>query len=647
MIDHSTIDRIMQATEIVDVVSDFISLKKRGVNYLGLCPFHNEKTPSFTISPSKGIFKCFGCGKGGNAVNFVMEHEHVQYPEALKYLAKKYHIEVEERETTPEEVQQQNDRESMMVLTSFAQRYFTRILTTTDEGSAVGLAYFKERGFRRDIIEKFQLGFSTEKRDAFVEEALKNGYKKEFLTATGLGIEKGDRMFDRFSGRVIFPIHTLSGRVIGFGGRILRQTDHAAKYLNSPESDIYHKSATLYGIYYARNAMVKDDKCILVEGYTDVLAMHQAGVENVVASSGTSLTEDQIRLIKRFTPNVTILYDGDPAGIKASLRGIDMMLEQGMHVRVVLLPEGEDPDSFSRKKSSGEFTAFLKSEETDFITFKAGLLAGEAGKDPVRRANLIQDVVRSISVIPDRIERSVYLQTCSKLLDVEEQILFAETARVRRRQWEQKRSGRDYNPPEVPVKSPRQAEVLPTDLFVTEEREILRLMLNYADVVLYEIEGEKRGEVIPVTVAAFFLQEMESDGLIPENELYASMFIEFQSVWGTPEFRASQYFVNHPDPKISQMAVDMLSTHYQISKIHEKAGAYVRSEEQLLKEIVPETLGSYRSKKVKRMIREIDEQIRGLQGSDEHLAILELLQDRRMLDDLRRAYSRELRRIII
>ncbi|MBT3750480.1 MAG: DNA primase, partial [Bacteroidetes bacterium] len=347
MIDHATIDRIMNAAEITEVVGDFVSLKKRGVNMLGLCPFHNEKTPSFTVSPSKGIFKCFGCGKGGNVVNFLMEHEHITYPEALKTLAKKYHIEVEETEETAEEIQQKNERESMMVVTAYGQKYFTRTLLESEEGQAVGLSYFKERGFRREVLDKFQLGYSLDKRNAFTEEAQKNGYKINYLVKTGLTIEKNDRHFDRFAGRVIFPIHSLSGRVIGFGGRTLRTDTKMAKYLNSPESDIYHKSRSLYGIYYARNAMAKADKCYLVEGYTDVLSMHQSGIENVVASSGTSLTEDQVRLIRRFTRNVTIIYDGDEAGVKASLRGIDIILEQGMHVRVVPLPDGEDPDSFA------------------------------------------------------------------------------------------------------------------------------------------------------------------------------------------------------------------------------------------------------------------------------------------------------------
>ena len=652
MIDYATIERIIQAAEITEVVSDFVHIRKRGSNFVGLCPFHNEKTPSFNVSPSRGIYKCFGCGKGGNAVNFLMEHEHLSYPEALRWLAKKYHIDIVETEESAEELQQKNDRESMMILNEFAGKYFIRMLLETDEGVNVGLSYFKERGLRREIIDRFQLGYSPEQRDAFVSEVRKSGYKDEFLLKTGLGVERTDRLADRFSGRVMFPIHSLSGRVIGFGGRILRSDAQAAKYINSPESDIYHKSATLYGIYHARNSIVKEDKCILVEGYTDVLSMHQAGVGNVVASSGTSLTEDQIRLIRRFTTNITILYDGDPAGIKASLRGIDMVLEQGMHVRVVPLPDKEDPDSYARSHSSTELIEYLKTNETDFITFKTRLLLDESGKDPVRRAQLIQEVVRSVAMIPDRIERTVYLQECSRMLGVEEQVLFTEAARMKRKQWEQKRGG-GIQPSEPRFAAPRQVPQVReaargAALFETEEREILHLMINYPDKKVYELAGEKRGETHTVTVAEFFLQEMETDNLVPENPLYAKMFREFQSVWGREGVNLQSFFINHPDPEISRLAVDLLTPGHQISKIHERSGAFVRTEEQMLKEIAPETLASYRSKKVKQMISALDEQIRDLQGSeDEEHLITGLLEERRHYEELRKTFSRELRRIII
>jgi len=656
MIDYSTIERILQVAEITDVVGDFVSLKRRGVNFLGLCPFHNEKTPSFTVSPSKGIFKCFGCGKGGNSVNFLMEHEHLSYPDALRWLAKKYHIEIAETEESAEELQQKNERESMMILNEFASKYFARMLNDTDEGRAIGMSYYKERGFRREIIDKFQLGYSPEQRDAFVKEALKSGYKQEFITKTGLGIEKSDRLFDRFAGRVIFPIHSLSGRVIGFGGRILRSDAQAAKYLNSPESEIYHKSATLYGICFARNAMVREDKCILVEGYTDVISMHQTGIEHVVASSGTSLTEDQIRLIKRFTQNVTILYDGDPAGIKASLRGIDMILEEGMHVRVVSLPDGEDPDSFARSHSSSAMLDYLKENETDFIRFKTKLLMEEAGKDPVKRAQMIQEVVKSVAIIPDRIERTVYLQECSEMLGVDEQTLFTEAARIKRKQWEKSRTGSIDNYPAEQAFRPNShfhaqqptPQPLPVAaLFEIEEREIIRLMLNYPNMIVIELPGEHAGEVIPITVMDFFLQEMETDNLVPENALYAKIFHEFQEKWGTPGLNIQTMLTNSPDPAISHLAVDLLTPGYQISKIHEKGGAYVRSEDKIIQQLAPEILASYRSKKVKQMIGVIDDQIHALQGTgDDHL-ITGLLEDRRQLEELRKAYSRELRRIII
>lgn len=654
MIDYATIERILQVAEITDVVGDFVSLKRRGVNFLGLCPFHNEKTPSFTVSPSKGIFKCFGCGKGGNSVNFLMEHEHLSYPDALRWLAKKYHIEIAETEESAEELLQKNERESMMVLNEFAWKYFVRMMNDSDEGRTIGLGYFKERGFRRDIIDKFQLGYSPEQRDAFVREALKSGYKQEFISKTGLGIEKNDRFFDRFSGRVIFPIHSLSGRVIGFGGRILRSDAQAAKYLNSPESEIYHKSSTLYGIYFARNAIVREDKCILVEGYTDVLSMHQTGIENVVASSGTSLTEDQIRLIKRFTQNVTILYDGDPAGIKASLRGIDMILAEGMHVRVVSLPVGEDPDSFARSHSSSAMLDYLRENETDFIRFKTRLLLEDAGKDPVRRAQMIQEVVRSVAIIPDRIERTVYLQECSIMLGVDEQTLFTEAARIKRKQWESNRSGKSDYVPEPNYRAPRQSgptaaasAIAAASPFETEEREIIRLMLNYPDKIVIELPGGPRGEPMPIRVMDFFLQEMETDHLVPENPLYAKIFHEFQEKWGTPGVNIQTMLTNSQDPEISHLAVDLLTPGHQISKIHEKGGAYVRSEDQIIRILAPEILASYRSKKVKQMISVIDDQIRELQGTDDYVQITGLLEDRRQLEELRKAYSRELRRIII
>lgn len=426
MIDQATIDRILDAAQIVDVVSEFVTLRRRGVNYIGLCPFHNEKTPSFSVSPSKGLCKCFSCGKGGNVVHFIMEHEQLSYYEALKWLARKYNIEVKERELTEEEKQASNLRESLFVVNQFASEYFQNVLYNVEEGQRIGMTYLRSRGFRDDIIKKFQLGYSTDNRDALARTAIEKGYKPEFLEKTGLCYRKDDgTLRDRFWGRVIFPVHTLSGKVVAFGGRVLNAATKNVqmKYVNSPESEIYHKSRELYGIYFAKQAMVRQDCCFLVEGYTDVISMHQSGIENVVASSGTALTSDQIRLIHRFTNNITVLYDGDGAGIKASIRGIDMLLEEGMNVKVCLLPDGDDPDSFARKHNATEYQAYINDHEVDFIRFKTDLLIEEAGKDPIKKANLITSIVKSISVIPDSITRNVYIRECSETLRMEERVL--------------------------------------------------------------------------------------------------------------------------------------------------------------------------------------------------------------------------------
>jgi len=428
MIEKQTIERIQDTAQIADVVSDFVSLRKRGVNFVGLCPFHDDRTPSFYVSPAKNICKCFACGEGGSAVHFIMKHEQLTFYEALKYLARKYNIEIVEKELTNEEKQEQNNRDSMFILNEYARDYFARILHDDPEGKAIGLTYFKERGFREDIIRKFQLGYSPEQRNAFTLEAQKAGYQQDYLKKTGLsmGGEGNNPLADRFRGRVIFPIHKISGKIVGFGGRILKKVENTGKYVNSPESEIYSKSNELYGIFFAKSAIVKQNKCFLVEGYTDVISLHQAGIENVVASSGTALTHGQIRMIHRFSENITILYDGDTAGIKAALRGIDLLLEDGMNVKVVLLPEGEDPDSFARKQNAEKFNAYILEHEVDFIRFKTQLLLEEASDDPIKRSGLITNIVQSISLIPDNIIRSVYIQDCSNLLSIKEEVLIRE-----------------------------------------------------------------------------------------------------------------------------------------------------------------------------------------------------------------------------
>ena len=438
MIKPDTIQNILDAVRIEEVINDFVPLKKRGVNYLGLCPFHNEKTPSFVVSPSKGIFKCFGCGKSGNAVGFIMEHEHYSFPEALKYLANKYGIEVEEEEMTPEMQEQFDERERMFLLNGFMTNHFQENLFNTEDGKAIGLTYLKEREFNESTIKKFQLGYAANAWEEYSLFALKNGYKKDILVKTGLSIEKDQKLIDRFKGRVIFPIHNLTGKVIGFGGRILTSDKKTAKYLNSPESEIYNKSKSLYGIYFAKNAIAKADNCYLVEGYTDVISLHQAGIENVVASSGTSLTVDQIKLIRRFTRNITILYDGDTAGIKASFRGIDLILEQEMNVKIVLFPEGEDPDSFVRSHRKTEVDEFITSQSADFIIFKTKLLLDETAGDPAKRADLIREIVLSISKIPDAITRTVYIKECSSVMSIAEQTLVNELNKLLRQKYRKK-----------------------------------------------------------------------------------------------------------------------------------------------------------------------------------------------------------------
>lgn len=608
MLDPSTIDRIYDAADIIDVVKDFVNLKKRGANYLGLCPFHNEKTPSFSVSATKGIYKCFGCGKGGNAVNFIMEHEHLTYYEALKFLARKYKIEIVEKEQTAEELQQQNERESLMVATAFAQRFFTETLFNQPEGKAIGLSYLYERGFRDEFIRKFELGYSPEKRDAFTTAALKEGYKKEYLEKAGLTIIKEQALYDRFFGRAIFPIHSLSGKVIGFGGRTLRADKNTAKYLNSPESEIYHKSRVLYGLFQARKAIETADKCYMVEGYTDVISLHQSGVENVVASSGTSLTVDQIRLIKRFTPNITVLYDGDAAGIKASLRGIDLILEEGLNVRVVLLPEPEDPDSFSKKVGAAELQTFLKENERDFITFKTSLLLGEAKNDPVKRANLISDVVRSIAVIPDAVMRSEYLRECSSLLKTDERVLYSQVNRIRRDRAQQKFP----NMPPLPgEKSSVTAypQVVLKDENEIHEREIARLLILYGNLELFTYRDEDSGEDYATTVAEYVIHDITQDELELVHPVYRQIFEECHDMLLRQMPITEKYFIQHPDETISHTVADILSAQPHLSKIYERNDIYVETEEMKLKKIVPDTLITFKGNKIKNALREAEEQL--------------------------------------
>jgi len=648
MIDQATIDRILSAAEIVDVIQDFVTLKKRGTNHMGLCPFHNEKTPSFSVSQAKGIYKCFGCGQGGNAVNFIMEHEHMTYPEALKFLAKKYSIEVIEKELTAEEIQQQNERESLQIVSTYAQKYFTETLHNSVEGIAVGLSYFKERGVRQEFLKKFQLGYCLDQKDEFTKTAIQAGYKKEYLVKTGLTIERESYRFDRFAGRIIFPIHSLSGSVIGFGGRTLKADPKKAKYVNSPESDLYHKSKALYGIFQAKKALVAEEKCYLVEGYTDVLALHQIGVENVVASSGTALTSEQIRIIKRFTNNVVILYDGDEAGIKASLRGIDLILEEGLNVKVLLLPEGEDPDSYARKVSTTEFKDFLLEKEQDFIHFKTRLLIKEAQKDPVKRANLIREIVRTIAVIPESITRAVYIKECSNWLQVEEGILYMEINKARRKIAEQNytriRRMEDTLVKSVPKK---QQDSLIEDT-EAQEKEIIRLLLNYGNKDFRIRSTENARKEIQTTVAEFIINEVTNDELEMSNPLYKQIFEEYQHHIIEQKPIEQKYFINHEDRGIRNISADLLSISYDLSKIWKKHENYIESEEMKLKEILPETLIAFKNKRIVMAIKDVQNSIKTAQETKQFEEIEELQERFMILSYLKKQLSKDLGdRIII
>lgn len=647
MIDRATIERILDASNIIDVIQDFVPLKKRGVNYLGLCPFHNEKTPSFTVSPTKEIFKCFGCGKSGNVVNFIMEHEHLSYPEALKYLARKYHIEIVEKELSSEEIEKQNERESLLVLTSYAARQFAENLFHSDEGISIGLSYFRERGFQQTTLKKFELGYSLEKRDSFSKKALEDGYKNDFLVKSGLSIQHDDHLFDRFSGRVMFPIHSLSGQILGFGGRILKKDAKTAKYLNSPESEIYHKSRIVYGIYQARKAISQNEKCYLVEGYTDVMSLHEAGIENVVASSGTSLTQEQVRLIKRFTPNITILYDGDPAGIKASLRGIDIVLEEGMNVKIVLLPDGEDPDSYSKKLSNEEFLSYLKEKETDFIRFKTSLLLEESKNDPVLRANLIRDIVKSIAVIPESITRTIYIKDCSVRMNIPEEVLYNEVNNIRRQKSFQDRN--KYPGPEdlpaPPVQVPKTVKQEPTTSF--SEKEIIRLLLKYGSAELERKKQSEDKDEVVITVADYIINDIISDELSFDNPLYARIFEEFRFAVEQGVFLNDKQFIKNEDPAISKLSADILSDSYQLSRIWINKQAYVETEDMKLKDIVPDVVLKFKSDKIKIRLKDIMTQLEEAAREDDQEKILMLQKKDQTLKKALRTISDNLGKRII
>ncbi len=705
MIDQPTIDRILDAANIVDVVSEFVTLRKRGINYVGLCPFHSDKSPSFYVSPAKNICKCFACGEGGTAVHFIMKHEQLSYYDALRFLAKKYNIEIQERELSEREKQVRSDRESMLIVNSWAQKYFTTQLYEHQEGKTAGLRYFAERGFREDTIRKFQLGYSLDQRDALYKAATKSGYKKEFLEKTGLVIAYDNGgVNDRFRGRVIFPVHTLSGKVVAFGGRVLKKDEKTAKYVNSPESEIYHKSNELYGIYFAKQAIVKADRCFLVEGYTDVISMHQAGVENVVASSGTALTQGQIRLIHRFTSNITVLYDGDAAGIKAALRGIDLLLEDGMNVKVVLLPDGEDPDSFARKHNASQFAEFIRQNETDFIRFKTRLLLDDAGTDPIKRSALISDIIRTVAIIPDNIARSLYIRECSTMMEIDEMLLLNEVNKIRLNKEERQANTPSSPIPATPVNIPEYPDIpgyqpypeetlaeqpqespLPPDNTIPPpppeeyspdngggsmpppapftppanipvgpkrspyeayEVALLRYIVRYGERILFQYTDEETNEDVVIRVSEYIRSELERDDLTFYTPLFKSMMDEAADRCRSEGFIANRYFLAHLDPNVSRLAANLISEKYQLSKYHTKYRE-LEQEEDKLDQLVIRELYAFKDAYVLSQIKEIQAQIKNTQNNEDMEQVFELMKKLTRLNEIKNILSKELGERII
>ena len=650
MISPGTIQTIIETARIEEVVGEYVALKKRGINLIGLCPFHNEKTPSFTVSPAKGIFKCFGCGKGGNSVNFMMELEHYSYPEALRFLAHKYNIELDEEVPTAEQMAALDERETLFNICTFAQKHFTDTLINKDEGKAVGLSYFKEREFTDATIESFQLGYCSEKWDDFTQYALKNGYKIEQLVSAGFSIDKEGRQFDRFRGRVMFPIHNLSGKVIGFGGRILITDKTKSKYINSPETDIYSKSKVLYGLYYAKNAVIANDNCYLVEGYTDVITMHQAGIQNVVASSGTSLTTEQIRLISRYTKNITILYDGDAAGIKASFRGLDMILEQGMNVKIVLFPDGEDPDSYTRKNRSAEVVEYITKSANNFILFKTNLLLEEAKNDPIKKSMLIKEIVQTISLIPEQIQRSQYLSECSELLNVKEDILINELNKLIRKKLtkESKDSEVSYLPEITENNSEKQIDLIELDDSIYQEKDIIRLLLNYGSYELDNIYLNEENEITTstISVAKFIVNDLLNEEFLFNDNIYQLIFEEYVEEVNNGTFPDEQYFIHHENAEIRNTVIDVLTSRHHLSENWMNLHKISVPTEDMKKNLDPSVKNSLLSFKLKKVENMLTENAKLIKECEDYEDIMQFMEKQKNLLDIKKAISLLLGRII-
>ncbi len=643
-IPRETVESILQTARIEEVVGEFVALKKKGTNMWGVCPFHNEKTPSFSVNPARNIFKCFGCGKAGDSAKFLMEHEHYTYPEALRYLAKKYNIKIEEKELTAEEIMLQSVREKMFNINEFADKYFVDTLWNTKEGQTIGLEYFRERGYLNPVIEKFHLGYNPDAGGGsiFTEYAKKNGYSEELLEQIGLSIKGQKGPYDRFHGRVMFPIHNLTGRVIGFGGRILVNDKKSPKYQNSPESEIYDKKQTLYGIYFAKNAIARQDECILVEGYFDVLRMHQIGIENVVASSGTSLTMEQIRLVKRYTKNITILYDGDAAGVHAALRGTDMILSEGMNVRVVVLPPEHDPDSFGQDFSVEYVSKYLKENAKDFLRFKTELLLKDAENDPIKRGQVIRDIVETISVIPDSIFRITYVKECSHLLDMPEQTLTNELNKILRVNLKKSLGLGSEALPEPDTTTPKQEESIEEQLPAGyyQERELVKLLLMYGNNMIADERIDENGQKVyeQVSVAQLIVDELKMDGFLFTNHVNRKIFEVFDKAIDQGYIPDDRFFVSHEDETIAQLAADLLSSPYKLDQ-WEKYGIFVKREEDMLRATVLSSIYRYKDLIIEERRKTVEEELKSAGDSDDLLILLKRKID---LDDIRKQINKML-----
>lgn len=634
MIPKETIEKIFEVANIVDVVGDFVVLKKAGSSYKGLSPFINEKTPSFMVSPAKGIFKDFSSGKGGNVVSFLMEHEHFSYVEALKWLAEKYGIEIEEKEQTPEEIAAQGERESLYLVNGFAKEFFEEQLLQTQEGKAIGLSYFKERGFSEETIKKFSLGYSPDRSDALTKAALEKGYKLEFLEKTGLSKTNEKGSFDFFRGRVIFPIQNITGRVLGFGGRTLKSDKKIAKYFNSPESEIYNKSKILYGLYQSKNEIIKLDECYLVEGYTDVISLHQAGVQNVVASSGTALTEGQIRLIRRYTNNITILYDGDAAGIKASFRGIDLILEQGLNVKVVLFPDGDDPDSYSRKVGHTELMEYIGGHQQDFIHFKAGVLLKDTQNDPIKRADTIKDIVKSISVIPDQITRSVYIRETSHLFEIAEQALHNEVNKILRAGLKKETTEAVSElPPEASESQgviQRKQDDKGKHALEIQERDLIRLMVQYgAQEIPVKVKNDSNEEEeVAYFLSQYIVEELLSDELQVSNPSYQRIFEEFLDGLEKGLVVSDKHFIQHHDAGLSQIVIDISTPKDVVSDNWEKKHRILPTLEiHRVKDAAQQSVAMFKLRVLENMIIDNQEKLKSSMENNQLDALLMKIKD--------------------